>query len=142
MLSLTSEYALRALIYLAQHETDWPISASKVAKGTEIPPKYLSKILGDLVRDGVLEASRGKGGGFRMAHPPQKTSLLEVLEPFERFGRRRCPFQNKQCSDENPCGAHEQWKRVLESYQRFLRRTSIHSVVTKKQGRARRSRKR
>ncbi len=50
MLSRTSEYALRALIHLAEHQTEWPIAGSRIAAAAGVPSKYLSKILGDLVR--------------------------------------------------------------------------------------------
>ncbi len=138
MLNLTSEYALRAMIHLARHEQDWPLAARQIAEAADIPPKYLSKVLGDLVREGVLESSRGVGGGFRMALPPKQTSLLDVLRPFERFEKRRCPFGNKECGDENPCLAHDGWKKVLEAQHSFLVRSSVYDVAVSRAERGRR----
>jgi len=127
--TLTSEYALRALIYLVQHPDVWPIPGRQIAAQAEIPPKYLSKILGDLVRFGVLDSSPGKTGGFRLRRPATDTTLYEILAPFEQFERRRCPFGNKECGDEDPCLAHSRWKRVVDTERRFLRETSIHEVA-------------
>jgi Rrf2 family iron-sulfur cluster assembly transcriptional regulator len=132
MLSTTSQYALRAIIYLAQHETDWPIPGSEIANKAGVPVKYLAKILGDLTREGVLDASRGKGGGFRLARSSQEIKLVEVLAPYERFDGRQCPFDNKKCSDRDPCLAHNRWKKVMEQYQRFLGNTSVASVAFEK----------
>lgn len=129
MLSRTSEYALRALIHLAQREKEWPISGVRIAGETGIPPKYLSKILGDLARSGVLESSPGKTGGFRLRRPAKEISLLEVLAPFEQFARRRCPFGNLECSDVHPCRAHEQWNKVIETEQRFLTKTTVYDIA-------------
>jgi Rrf2 family protein len=143
MLSLTSQYALRALIHLAVHVDQWPIPGNQIAEGAEIPAKYLSKVLGDLVRVGVLTSSRGIGGGFRMLHPPKETRLIDVLAPFEQFERRRCPFGNKECGDHEPCLAHDRWKKVIEAEQGFLRRTSVYDVAFPQTKRvARRSKKR
>ncbi len=128
MLSRTSEYALRALIHLAEHEAEWPIAGSRIAAAADIPAKYLSKILGDLVRAGILESSPGKTGGFRLSRPAKRVSLLEVLAPFEPFEHRRCPFGSHECSDANPCKAHEGWKKVVETQQRFLMKTSVHDI--------------
>ena len=50
MLTRTSEYAVLAMIYLAQHTDDWPIAGRKIAEATGIPRKYLAAVLGDLVR--------------------------------------------------------------------------------------------
>ncbi|MCH7526142.1 MAG: Rrf2 family transcriptional regulator [Planctomycetes bacterium] len=129
MLSLTSQYALRAIIYLTRHADDWPIPGRQVARDTQIPAKYLSKILGDLVRSGVLESSPGKSGGFRLRRSPKATYLQEVLEPFEQLDQRRCPFGNQECTDSNPCRAHSRWKRVVEAEQRFFKRTSVYDVA-------------
>ncbi len=129
MLSRTSEYALRAVIHLAQHEADWPVSGARIAESTGIPPKYLSKILGDLARVGILNSSPGKTGGFRLGRPAKQLTLSEVLAPFEQFEHRRCPFGNQECSDVNPCLAHDQWKKVIETEQRFLLKTTVHDIA-------------
>ncbi len=131
MLSKSSEYALRALIYLTRKQGDWPIPGRDIAREAGIPEKYLSKILGDLARAGVLEANRGKSGGFRLARAAEAIRLQDVLSPFERFDRRRCPFGNEECSDEEPCLAHDAWKRVIETFQKFLQTTSVADVSIK-----------
>lgn len=131
MLTKTSEYALRAMIHLAHNEKDWPIAGPRIAKATEIPPKYLSKILGDLVRVGVLESSPGKSGGFSMNGTPKSTTLLSVLTPFEQFTNLRCPFGNQKCNDADPCNAHDQWKKVIETQQQFLKKTSVQDIAAK-----------
>lgn len=137
MLTLTGEYALRASIYLAQHEDCWPIPGRCIAEETQIPAKYLSKVLGDLVRSGVLDSSPGKNGGFRLRRPASRTMLFDVLAPFEPFDNRRCPFDNRACSDERPCPAHDRWKQIVQTQLRFLETTSVQSVAFSKAKRRR-----
>ena len=134
MISRTGEYALRAMVYLTRHLDDWPIAGRKIAEETNIPPKYLSTILGDLVRSGVLDSTPGAGGGFRMARHPREIMLSELLTPFEPMfvSRRPCPFGNDECNDDDPCAGHEAWKQVRESYSRFLGTTSIFDVTFKR----------
>lgn len=136
MLSRTSEYALRAMVCLAQHVDEWPVPGPRIAQETGIPRKYLSNILGHLVRAGVLVGAPGVGGGFRMVRPPQEVLLHEVLMPFEpALGQTRpCPFGNEICGETNPCAGHESWKRVREVYGQFLRTTSIHDVSVGRNG--------
>jgi Rrf2 family protein len=131
MISRTGEYALRAMVYLTRHFNDWPIAGRKIAEETRIPPKYLSTILGQLVRSGILESTPGAGGGFRMARKPGEIMLFELLAPFEPMfvSRRPCPFGNEECSDDDPCAGHDEWKQVRETYSRFLERTSILDVT-------------
>lgn len=129
MLSVTSEYALRAMIYLATHESDWPITGRTIAEQAQIPPRYLSKILGDLVRCGVLDASPGRTGGFRLRRSAQMTLLYDVLAPFEHLDDAHCPFGQEGCNDRHPCKAHERWAMVQDAQQRFFRETSVHDVA-------------
>ena len=139
----SSEYALRALIYLVQHKDQWPIPGREIAKGVGIPAKYLQKILGDLTRTGVLESSPGRTGGFRLRRPGNRIPLLDILTPFERFQPRRCPFGNAVCSERNPCRAHSEWKKVVEAEQRFLSEMTIDDVAepieASRRGRGRKS---
>ena len=128
MLSRTSEYALRAVIHLAQHLDAWPISGREIAEQTGIPAKYLSTVLSELVRVGILESARGKSGGFRLVDLPKNIKLIEVLSPFEQFENMRCPFGSERCSDDKPCLAHDQWKEVVSAHQEFLCKTSIQDV--------------
>jgi|CXWL01.1.fsa_nt_gi Rrf2 family protein len=125
----SSEYALRAMIYLVQRKDRWPIPGREIAKGVSIPAKYLQKILGDLTRSGVLESSPGRTGGFRLRRPGNRIPLLDILTPFERFQPRRCPFGNAVCDDRNPCRAHPEWKKVVEAEQQFLRGMTIDDVA-------------
>lgn len=135
MMSRTAEYALRAIVYLAQNEEDWPISGRVIAEETGVPSKYLSAVFGQLVRQGVLDATRGKRGGFWMAKSAAKTKLLPVVLPFEpdlSGNRMQCPFGNLQCGDPNPCAGHDRWKRVKDAYLSFLTDTSVRDVAFKK----------
>lgn len=134
MLSRTGQYALQALIHLAQHEVDWPIPGPQIAQETDIPAKYLSAILGALVRAGVLKASPGRNGGFRVARSPTQVSLLDVLAPFEAdlfAPHPTCPFGNPVCGDKDPCAGHSGWKVVLDTYQGFLKSTSVKDVASR-----------
>ena len=133
MVSLTGEYALRAMVYLAQRSDEWPIPGRTIAADTGIPRKYLSSILSVLVRSKVLNASRGLGGGFSMARPAREIKLLEVLASFEQAlsNKRSCPFDNGECDEDDPCPAHDRWRQVRVAYSRFLERTSVHPVAFK-----------
>lgn len=133
MITRTSEYALQAVIHLAQRVDEWPIAGRQIAEATGIPRKYLAAVCGDLVRAGVLVSSPGKGGGFRLARPAKKIRLAEVFAPFEPIlsNRRPCPFGQEVCSDDDPCAGHEQWRLVRMTYQSFLEKNSIHDVAFK-----------
>lgn len=130
MISKTEEYALRAVVYLAQCGGDDPVRATRMAAATGIPSNYLSKILHQLARHGVVTSERGRKGGFRLAREPHDVTIASVIEPFgSRAERRRCLLGRPECSDANPCGAHSGWKVVKERITSFFADTTVGDVI-------------
>lgn len=132
MLTRTRQYALSAMLYLVNHEPDWPIASERIATEVGIPAKYLSTILRQLVRSGVLTSAPGPRGGFKIARRPEDIKLYDVLAPFDDDPNaiEACPFGNEQCNDANPCGGHHRWKLVKYAYQQFMHDTSLRDVST------------
>ena len=132
MLTVTSEYAIRAMVHIAQHGQDDPVLAREIADETGVPANYISKVLRDMTRSGILTSARGVGGGFRLARKASTIHLADIVMPFENnVHNDRCPFGNAVCSDETPCGAHEYWATVKSAYDRFLARTTLKNVAEK-----------
>ena len=132
MLSKTAEYALRAVAAVARVREDRPVLAKEIAAQGQIPTKYLSKVMRDLVHAGVLSSTRGIGGGFRLKSKPETIKLVDVIRPFDDLqASRRCPFGNARCPDENPCSMHDQWRPVAEAYRVLLEQTTIADIIRK-----------
>jgi Rrf2 family protein len=130
VLSQTAEYALRAVLGIAARSDGESVGAARLAGILGIPQNYLSKTLHQLARAGVLESTRGKLGGFRLARPAGQISLLEVVRPFDDLtGRRACLMGRAVCSDHSPCVAHERWKLVAEQTADFFRETTVGDLV-------------
>ena len=132
MLSTTSEYALRAVAGLAAATRDGGVMLSReFAERVDVPVHYLSKILATLSRAGLLNATRGAGGGYSLARDPSEIPLLHVVSLFD--GARvhpTCLFGGgRECSDENACHAHASWKQVKETYSQFLELQTIADIA-------------
>lgn len=130
MLSNTGEYALRAVIHLAEREGSGPVRVDDVAADLDVPRNYLSKILHALVKRGILASLRGPKGGFELAVPSSLVSLYDVVEPFEDMERRMCLLGRSECSDETPCSVHGRWKGVATEVALFFRETKVADVVS------------
>ncbi len=78
-LTLRSEYALLALVYLGRQTTAGLISAGAIARAQQIPPRYLEQILLALKRARLVRSVKGRGGGFQLAREPGAISLAEVV---------------------------------------------------------------
>ena len=130
MLSQTAEYALRAVLAIAGEREGEAVGAGRLAASLGIPQNYLSKTLHQLARAGVLESTRGKLGGFRLARPAEKIPLLDVVGPFDDVsGRRTCLMGRPVCSYYNACAAHERWKAVADRTAEFFRDTTVGDLV-------------
>ncbi len=130
MLSRTEEYALRAAVCLARHHGSGARRARDIARETGVPANYMSKILHQLARAGVVRSERGRTGGFRLAGSPSEFLLATVVSPFEpQVERTRCLLGRPECSDANPCGAHGRWKVIKEAALDFLEGTTLADVI-------------
>jgi Rrf2 family protein len=126
VLSQTAEYALRAVLHIAEEGRDRPLRVEEVADVLRVPRNYLSKILHVLAREGILRSSRGPQGGFRLAVPAGELPLERVVAPFDRILERdRCLLGRPSCSDVRPCAAHDRWRDVAGSVRDFFRVTTI-----------------
>jgi Rrf2 family protein len=82
-LSKASAYAVFAAVYIAKHQDEGPVQGRLIAQTHNLPLEYLLKILQQLVRAGVLVSETGRRGGFQLKRPPQRTTLLEIVEAID-----------------------------------------------------------
>lgn len=78
-----ADYAVRAVLYLAQLGEEQRAATSQIAQDQQIPPSFLAKIVSQLSVAGLLQTSRGARGGVSLARSPEEISLLEVVEAID-----------------------------------------------------------
>jgi Rrf2 family iron-sulfur cluster assembly transcriptional regulator len=129
VISKTGEYALRAVVHIVDGRGA-SMRANEIAEALEVPANYLSKILHQLTRAGILSSERGPRGGFWLAKSPEDLSLADVLEPLDpTWLECGCVMGLPLCSDENSCPLHDRWKRVREPVRRFFQETTLAEVL-------------
>lgn len=132
MISQTSEYALKAALYLANRQDDNDfVRVESMAEALQVPRNYLSKILHALGREGIVESTRGPRGGFRLATPAAELTLETLLQHFDPQlfrEERRCLLGRERCSDRDPCAAHDRWAAVAGPTRRFFRETTLQDL--------------
>ena len=128
MLSQTVEYALRAMMHIAGlHGV--AVNSESIARVTNVPPGYLSKVLRDLVVANLVESSRGPGGGFRLAKAPEQISILDVVNAVEPIRRiQRCPAGNP--AHPELCGLHRRANGGLAEIEREFRGTTLAQILS------------
>jgi len=132
MISRTSRYALQILGFLARgNGTRW--RSEEIARRTGIPANYLSKILNRLRKQGVVDAEKGWGGGFRLRDDAREFPIEQVLAIIDGVGSTRredCVFGQPRCDSENPCPLHPFWERIRATYREMLSSMTISDLAS------------
>ena len=136
LVSTRGRYALRILVDLAEHRTDAYVTLRELADRQDISEKYLESIVKELVRAGILEGLRGKGGGYRLGREPERISVLEVLERMEgTLAPVAClEPEGKPCARAASCRTLPLWKGLDETVRGYLGQFSIQSLMRNDDG--------
>jgi Rrf2 family nitric oxide-sensitive transcriptional repressor len=128
MLSQTVEYALRAVVYLAQRAPAGG-TTGQIATATRVPRAYLSKVIQQLVERGIARSQRGAGGGVTLAKPPDRLTILEVVNAVEPIPRiTTCPL-GLAAHGVRLCPLHRRVDEALASVERAFAATTLAEVL-------------
>lgn len=127
MLQQTANYALRIAVWLAR-EPECAQTSRRIAEGTQIPSRYLYRVLQTLVQRGLVCSQPGLGGGYILASDPDDVSLLEVVSavtPVERI--RSCPLGLQ--SHKGLCPLHKHLDDAYANLEQALAHVTVGQVV-------------
>lgn len=127
-----TEYGIRILIALARGSDDACQPLAEIARREKLPHPYLERIVGDLRRADLVTATRGQGGGYRLARPAAEISMTEVVRALEGpILEMPCAGATdlEHCDRPQPCSVHELFQRVYESLSLSLAATNLADVA-------------
>jgi Rrf2 family protein len=126
-LSKRGSYAAAAAICLARaYETGRPKKLREISAEMAIPRTFVSQILGDLVHAGIAVSSFGRDGGHRLARPPGRVSVAEVIEAAEGpLASERCALRDGPCRWHEVCPLHETMTTATASLRAVLASTTL-----------------
>lgn len=128
MITQTTEYALRAVVFLAISDGRAHTTA-QIADGTKVPTAYLSKVLQSLSRAGLVSSQRGLGGGFTLSVDPSDLSILEIIETVDPIPRiHSCPLGLAEHGGAL-CSLHKQLDEALALVEIALGKSSIKDLI-------------
>ena len=128
MISQTSEYALRAVVCLAQNP-DKPHTTAEIARWTKVPEHYLSKVMLALAKHEVVYSKKGLHGGYVLAHDPESLPLLNginAVDPIKRI--KSCPLKLKT-HGANLCPLHKQINDAIGTIEETFRTSTIAMIL-------------
>jgi Rrf2 family protein len=135
MLSQRTRYTIRALLHLADRRGEGPVQLTEIAEAQNIPPKFLTVMLSQMIRDGLVASRRGREGGYWLARPPEEITYGEIvrltrgslalLPCASRLAYEQC----KNCVTIEKCRLHRAMLMVRDETARILDGLSLADPI-------------
>ena len=144
MLSKSSKYAIRAVLYIANHTNNKnKIGSKEVAKQLTIPAPFLAKTLQELTKKEIISSIKGPHGGFFLTTENNQKSLLDIIECIDGIHKfDECFLGQHECNDESPCVVHHIYlpfknklinklktKSILEMAKEFAKNNNLDDII-------------
>jgi Rrf2 family protein len=126
MFPRSTEYAIRALIFLASQAPGKLSGAREIAEAEQIPMPFLWKILQKLAARKLVRSFRGVRGGYELARPPARITLEKILKEMgQDHVLHGCILGFAQCNEATPCPLHPMWRDAKQSIGQALQMTTL-----------------
>ena len=138
LFSTKAEYGVRLMVELGRQPGSRPVSLTAIADAERLPLSYLEHLVAKLRKAGLVTSTRGAHGGYRLAHPAEEITMIEVVEALEG------PIAPMECFHETPegkvlcshadevdrtCATKLLWTRVQGGVNRALAGTTLAELV-------------
>lgn len=131
-LTKAGEYAVRCALFLSFQGMGVVSSKKDIARTMDIPDQFLSKIAQQLARAGIIEIVQGPKGGYRLLVPPEKLTMLDVVETvIGEIYLNDCVMRPESCERVSFCAIHQVWEKARDQLRETLRQTDFKSVLEK-----------
>jgi Rrf2 family transcriptional regulator, iron-sulfur cluster assembly transcription factor len=128
-LTRAGDYAVRAILVLAEADPTAWVSTARISASMAIPPRFLPRVMRGLLQAQLVEARTGRSGGYRLARPAAAISLLDVivaLEPADDV--RQCVLRGIPCASDGRCAVHDSFTDARLAMTDRLAATTLDSV--------------
>jgi Rrf2 family protein len=127
----TAQHAIAAMSRLAEvYPEKRRLNSAEIAEHRKLPRPIIAKVLTVLSQAGLVAGSPGPGGGYALSRPPERITLFEVAELFDRVTENMsCPFGPNWCGNGAPCPLHDRLASLREQVTRFLQTTTLAAFL-------------
>ena len=133
--STRGRYALRAMVDLAQHAGNGPVSRQEIAERQEISADYLAQLFRRLQSAGLVKGVKGPGGGYRLGRDAAHIRAGDIVRAAEGpvavvHCALPCPDEGPSCSRLDHCTTHQLWKQVSEALTKVLDSVTLKDLCS------------
>ena len=131
-LTTKGRYAVTAMLDLAIHYKDGPITLSDISKRQGISLSYLEQLFSRLRKNGLVDSARGPGGGYRLSRAAAEINVADVITAVdEKVDAMRCEGKGN-CQNDGPCLTHDLWCDLSNQIYGFLKGIDLGQLVERK----------
>ncbi|MGN6482959.1 MAG: RrF2 family transcriptional regulator [Thermomicrobiales bacterium] len=134
--STRGEYGVRAMVALAHHYGDGPMSITEIAKESSVPTAYLEQLIAPLRRAGLVESKRGAHGGYTLSRKPEEVRIGDVYRVMEGpVAPMECVSEDlteQTCPLIDGCETRPIWLKVRDSIAEALDSTTLADLIARK----------
>jgi Rrf2 family protein len=131
-LTRAADYAVRVMVYLATLPEEHRALLPDLARATEAPESFLSKVLQSLAHTGLISSRRGKAGGFEILQRGREATMREVIEAIDGpICLNVCLNGSRGCDRRSWCPAHPVWARAQRAMLDVLTSVTVSSMAAK-----------
>ncbi|HKI74893.1 MAG TPA: Fe-S cluster assembly transcriptional regulator IscR [Pseudomonadales bacterium] len=132
-LTAKGRYAVTAMLDLAVHRDDGPISLADISERQGISLSYLEQLFAKLRRNGLVKSVRGPGGGYQLSRDDSEIYVAEIIDSVdENVDATRCRGK-ADCQNGETCLTHELWSDLSEQIHQFLSEIDLASIISKRE---------
>ncbi|MBA7669850.1 HTH-type transcriptional regulator CymR [subsurface metagenome] len=132
-LSTKGRYGVRAMVALALHYGEGPVSVNSISKEEGISPDYIEQLFIKLRRKGLIKSRRGPEGGFLLARPPSQIRVGDIIRGIEE-PITLAPCVEENCSHLKGCTTHLLWKKIANRIAEILDSTTLDDFREERRG--------
>ncbi|MCY4469906.1 MAG: Rrf2 family transcriptional regulator [Thiotrichales bacterium] len=131
-LTAKGRYAVTAMLDLALHHDQGPVALADIATRQGISLSYLEQLFSQLRKRGLVDSTRGPGGGYRLGHDPDAIVVSDVIGAVdESMDSTRC-HGKENCQDDERCLTHDLWTDLSDQIHRFLSGVDLAQLVERR----------
>ncbi len=131
-LTTKGRYAVTAMLDLAFHSQENPVTLTDIATRQTISLSYLEQLFARLRKAGMVTGVRGPGGGYKLSRDPKEISIAQIISAVdEQIDSTKCGSKRNCRKDNQPCLTHDLWVGLSEQIHDYLEKISLAEVLAR-----------
>ena len=132
-LTTKGRYAVTAVLDLSFHQNEGPVSLADISERQSISLSYLEQLFARLRRNGIVNSTRGPGGGYSLSREPDNISMAEIIVAVdESYEATNCASEPGGCAGSQQCLTHDLWHELSQEIHSFLNDITVAEMKTRR----------